>query len=85
MHALGFTTAQKTLWKIRTGPLGPRAVASRGPSGCGEPWAVGPWRAVGRWAAGPWWTSRPLGRDGPWAASLLLAKPGGDDKLRRLY
>ena len=32
MHALGFTTAQKTLWKIRTGPPGPQAVAGRGPA-----------------------------------------------------
>ena len=36
MHAHGFTTGEK-LWKIRTGPPGPR----------------GPWAAGLSWAAGP--------------------------------
>ena len=43
-----------------TGPPGRWAIAGRGP------WAAGPWRAADR---------GPLGRGGPWAAGLLLAKP----------
>ena len=45
---------------------GRRAVAGRGPRAAGPSGR----RAVGRWAFGP------LGRGGPWAAGLLLAKPG---------
>ena len=47
VHALGFTTAQKTLWKIRSGPPGSRA--------------AGPWWAMGLRAAGPWRAAGPSG------------------------
>ena len=87
MHALGFTTAQKTLWKIRTGPPGPRAAGpwravGRGPSGRGGPWAAGRWAfgPPGRWAVagrgGPWAVGRgPLGR-GP-----AFSKTRGEEDL----
>ena len=77
MHALGFTTAQKTLENqdLATGPAGRRSVASRER----WPWAVGrgPW-AVGRWpsAVGRGPPGHAVAGRGPWAAGLLLAKPG---------
>ena len=62
VHVRGFTAGQKTVEN--------QAWAAEPPGHR----AAGPWRAVGRGPSGRR-AAGPLGRGGPWAAGLLLAKP----------